>query len=365
MSRQLNHQKPLKREIELDFVRGLAILMVIDFHSPMGLLFYPFKLMGFQRFGWAGVDVFFVLSGFLVGGLLVKEWRVRGCIDSKRFLIRRGFKIWPQYYLFIFVALTAGHRTLKQLWGDLLNIQNYVGGVAHTWSLGVEGTHIFCWSCALPSRLDAQHGCRNLSLFLAAVTGSVVILRMVLVVNGFNVYTATHTRIDGILEGVLLAILYHYAPATFRRLQQRRWVWLVVLALVLVVFRVDSPSPLAASFRIDCANAMGIALLNACCTGIVKAAGSLSFCCLAGALLVRNLSVACVRDCPPHARDPSSTALAGTGLAGPRPNAARRAAWYRLHKTCSTFRRSTTPQYSFSHKVNCTIHTPTKSTNLS
>lgn len=261
MPGQINRQKPLKREIELDFVRGLAILMVIDFHSPMGVLFYPFKLMGFRHFGWAGVDVFFVLSGFLVGGLLVKEWKVRGRIDSKRFLIRRGFKIWPQYYLFILFMLTTGHRTLKQLWGNLLNIQNYVGGVAHTWSLGVEEHAYLLLVLCLAIAARRATRMRNLALFLVAVTGSVIILRMVLVVNGFDVFSATHTRIDGILEGVLLAILYHYAPETFRRLQQRQWVWLVILALVLIVFRVYSPTRLAASFRIDCANMMGIALL--------------------------------------------------------------------------------------------------------
>lgn len=261
MSRQISHQKPFKREIELDFVRGLAILMVIDFHSPMGVLFYPFKLLGFTHFGWAGVDVFFVLSGFLVGGLLVKEWKTRGRIDSKRFLIRRGFKIWPQYYVFIILMLVTGHRTLRQLWGNLLNIQNYVGGVAHTWSLGVEEhAYLLLVLClAIAARYATRM--RNLFIFLAAVTGGVIVLRMVLAVNGFDVYTATHTRIDGILEGVLLAILYHYAPDTFRRLQKRRWPWLVVLALVLVFFRVNPKGPWAGSLNCDCANAMGIALL--------------------------------------------------------------------------------------------------------
>ena len=102
---------------------------------------------------------------------------------------------------------------------------------------------------------------RNLFLFLAGVTGTVIILRMVLAVNGFDVFTATHTRIDGILEGVLLAILYHYAPETFRKWQDRRWIWLVVLVLVLVFFRLNLQSPWAISLSYDCANAMGVALL--------------------------------------------------------------------------------------------------------
>src|ERR1700733_8613286 len=98
-------RKPPKREIELDFIRGIAILMVIDFHGARTFLLAPFAWMGFANFGWAGVDVFFVLSGFLVGGLLVKEWKLFGRINSKQFLIRRGFKIWPQYYFFLILML--------------------------------------------------------------------------------------------------------------------------------------------------------------------------------------------------------------------------------------------------------------------
>jgi peptidoglycan/LPS O-acetylase OafA/YrhL len=258
---EIIRQKPSKREIELDFVRGIAILMVIDYHSPRGILFYPFRVLGFYHFGWAGVDVFFPLSGFLVGGLLVKEWMLYGRIDSKRFLIRRGFKIWPQYYLFIGLMLVTGHRSFHELWGNLLNIQNYVGGVAHTWSLGVEEHAYLLLVLCLAIAARRATRMRNLFLFLAGVTGAVIILRMILTVDGFDTFTTTHTRIDGILEGVLLAILYHYAPETFRRWQNRRWLWVLVLALVLVFFRINPRAPWAASLGFDCANALGVALL--------------------------------------------------------------------------------------------------------
>lgn len=101
--------KPLHREIELDFIRGIAILIVVDFHTS-GSPFRPlFLWLGYSdHIGVLGVDIFFVLSGFLVGGLLMKEWKVRRGIDGKRFLIRRGFKIWPQYYFYLAVILLTG-----------------------------------------------------------------------------------------------------------------------------------------------------------------------------------------------------------------------------------------------------------------
>ncbi len=123
-----------KREIHLDFIRGLAVLMVVDFHTTE--LFQRAHLP--FRTGDLGVAMFFVLSGFLVGGILLREWDRKGAIDAKRFLIRRGLKIWPQYYVFLLVMLLTRHRTVHQLLGNLLNIQNYLGGVAHTWSLAVE-----------------------------------------------------------------------------------------------------------------------------------------------------------------------------------------------------------------------------------
>ncbi|HTF68244.1 MAG TPA: acyltransferase [Edaphobacter sp.] len=251
----------MKREIELDFVRGIAILMVLDFHSPRGILFYPFRLMGFHHFGWAGVDIFFVLSGFLVGGLLIKEWKLKGRINSKVFLIRRGFKIWPQYYLFIVLMLLTGHRSLGQLWGNLLNIQNYVGGVAHTWSLAVEEHAYLLLVLMLVIAAALRVRMKVFFVFLTAMTLSVIVLRAILAAHGVDVYSVTHARIDGIFEGVLLATLYHYAPDTFRRLQRPRWLWISILVAVIVYFRLNLRSPVAISFSFDCANAMGIAIM--------------------------------------------------------------------------------------------------------
>src|SRR5262249_62023019 len=84
---------------QLDFLRGIAVLLVIANHLPGQLpipstgYFAPFVKVA-SDFGWTGVDLFFVLSGFLVGGLIFKEWQQRSAFDIRRFLIRRAFKIW-------------------------------------------------------------------------------------------------------------------------------------------------------------------------------------------------------------------------------------------------------------------------------
>jgi peptidoglycan/LPS O-acetylase OafA/YrhL len=255
-------KQSFRREIELDFVRGIAILMVLDFHAfNFAVLSYPLTRLGFTSFGWVGVDVFFVLSGFLVGGLLVKEWKVRGSIDPKRFLIRRGFKIWPQYYVFLLIMLLTGHRGFHELIGNLLNIQNYYGGVAHTWSLAVEEhAYLFIVLCLVVAA-HRRARMRSVFIFFAATTLTVVLLRLFLLSKGFYIFGYTHTRLDGILYGVLLAILYHYAPENFRQIQHWRWVWFGVLAAALVFFWINPHTWWAGSVQFDFANWTGIALL--------------------------------------------------------------------------------------------------------
>ncbi len=249
------------REIELDFLRGLAILLVLDFHAPVHWMSSPLALLGFPNFGWAGVDVFFVLSGFLVGGLLVKEWRLKGRIDGKRFLIRRGFKIWPQYYVFLGLMLLTHHRTLHDLWGNLLNVQNYVGGIPHTWSLAVEEHAYLLLVVCLAMAARAKLRIRTLGMGFAAASVAVVAGRLILIEHGYEVVNRTHTRIEGIFYGVLLAMLYHYRPATFQRLQSRPWVWVLAALGAVTFFRLQGGAPWAVSLGWDAADLLGVALL--------------------------------------------------------------------------------------------------------
>src|SRR5437899_9939924 len=139
----------------LDILRGVASLLVVTYHSisrgagPLPkevsldspLMKVPYCIVRTQ------VDLFFVLSGFLIGGLLFRELRSRSSLDVGRFIIRRGFKIWPSYFMFlagiclirVFLLHEPWHH-LRLLKPNLFHIQNYAGAVyaPHTWSLAVE-----------------------------------------------------------------------------------------------------------------------------------------------------------------------------------------------------------------------------------
>jgi peptidoglycan/LPS O-acetylase OafA/YrhL len=238
-----------RREIELDFIRGIAILLVLVFHyRPHNLLITSEVLNRIEGFGWAGVDIFFVLSGFLVGGLLMKEWQRTGGVDSVRFLQRRAFKIWPGYYAFLLVATLIHIRPLKSfLWQNALNIQNYFpSSLSHTWSLAVE-EQFYLALAAIFVLWTARHW-RPKSLLTTCIllALSVEALRAILLTHHHLVYFYTHTRLDALLLGVALAALRTFWPHWFQTLQQQRLLLLTVLAIGLWRLYVDSdayPTP--------------------------------------------------------------------------------------------------------------------------
>jgi peptidoglycan/LPS O-acetylase OafA/YrhL len=233
---------PKNRNIDLDFLRGVAILSVIGFHLELpathyrilSLLIDPFKQMGGR-----GVDLFFVLSGFLVGGLLLKECRDTGLVNGRRFLIRRAFKIWPAYYVFILFNAIARHHPLNTfLLANLLHLQNYLGSsLSQTWSLAIE-EHFYIvlalfltwatWKRLSPTRL------------LQILGGMCVVALLLRSNDAFNgrlsaAFNHTQDRMDSLLYGVMLATLYWLLPEKFAALTRRKWPLITASIAVLVL----------------------------------------------------------------------------------------------------------------------------------
>lgn len=87
----------------VDIFRGFAILPVVLFHFNNTL-----------PFGYLGVDLFFVISGLLVGSILIKQYKSRNKINFFQFVLQRGFKIWPSYYSFFIVGTILGMVLLEE-----------------------------------------------------------------------------------------------------------------------------------------------------------------------------------------------------------------------------------------------------------
>lgn len=232
------------RLIELDFVRGIAIIAVMGFHfhtvrtgvPAISAIEYPLK-----NFGREGVNLFFTLSGFLVGGLLLRQYAQTGSIDARRFIVRRMFKIWPAYYaLILFHALAGRHPLDTFLWQNLAHLQNYYGtSIAQTWSLAVE-EHFYLLLPALLLVFARWRVSANAIIgVLVALCVAVLAARSVAVANGelADAFAFTQYRIDSLLFGVLLAALYWMKPGAYRWLAARTWS-LVAAVLLLAAWLV-------------------------------------------------------------------------------------------------------------------------------
>jgi peptidoglycan/LPS O-acetylase OafA/YrhL len=216
------------RIVQLDFIRGLAIFMVMSIHSgyqgsdSLSRLYVDI----YSHIGWMGVDLFFVLSGFLVGGLLIRELIQTGDLRIKRFLLRRMFKIWPAYYCYIFFQICLRRHPLSSfLWQNVLNIQNYTGtSLEHTWSLAVE-EHFYLITPFLLVNLWKRTALRSKALpILLACCAGVLVLRVIEVyrLHVQNLQTPSHTRLDGLLFGVILSYVSYVHPHAFTQLLKAR-----------------------------------------------------------------------------------------------------------------------------------------------
>jgi peptidoglycan/LPS O-acetylase OafA/YrhL len=109
------------RSQPLDVLRLVAALLVLGNHmqappSSVGPATWALA-QAWIRGGWVGVDLFFVLNGFLVSGLLFQEHQRCGAVSPKLFFIRRGFKIYPAFWALIaFSVLACGTCQLRSGW---------------------------------------------------------------------------------------------------------------------------------------------------------------------------------------------------------------------------------------------------------
>jgi peptidoglycan/LPS O-acetylase OafA/YrhL len=231
------------RDIELDFVRGIAILLALgwhfnvpDFGAPLNWLLAPGRTMG-----WAGVDLFFVLSGFLIGGLLFGEYKETGAFNARRFLIRRAFKIWPVLYIFLALQLVvASHPWPSYLFQNLFHVQNFWrSSFPHLWSLAVEEHFylVFAAGYAVLTRQTAT--ARTLPYYLAGILVVTLVLRICAVaygVGGQPIQLQTQFRIDALACGVLLAYFKTFHLAGFERVASWKIatlaVWLPIAVLL-------------------------------------------------------------------------------------------------------------------------------------
>jgi peptidoglycan/LPS O-acetylase OafA/YrhL len=238
-----------ERQPGLDLLRALAIIVVVIYHAAL----FGFKLPGrVDRFGWIGVDLFFVLSGYLIGGQLLAPLARDESIKLGRFFARRALRIMPAYFvvLAIYFLLPSWREypdMAQPLWKFLLSVQNIAlhGGTAfsHAWSLAVEDQFYLCLPFIL---LLANRWPRAAFLIPGVIVFGGILLRTFLAwqnpaadfgvsFRGFQawIYYPTWTRLDPLVFGVVLAAIEKFRPQWWQRLINcAPWLWLPGLALI-------------------------------------------------------------------------------------------------------------------------------------
>jgi peptidoglycan/LPS O-acetylase OafA/YrhL len=227
----------------LDGLRAISILCVIYAHllwTPS----FPFKFFAYLvNPASLGVRMFFVISGFLITSILLKEKEKTGSISLRKFYYRRTLRIFPAYYVFlacVFLLALIGVIGLER--SDYLYTATYTFNlkgrqgtwwVGHTWSLAVEEQFYLLWPLAV-SRLRAMTLKRIALGFVFLAPIGRVILNMVSPAAFDHWYLALPLVADPIGIGALLALYCQDArhKARLQALISRPWVWVIPIMIV-------------------------------------------------------------------------------------------------------------------------------------
>ncbi|TCQ00647.1 peptidoglycan/LPS O-acetylase OafA/YrhL [Rhizobium sp. PP-F2F-G36] len=230
------------RMVGPDILRSLAILLVMLVHLPLSAT--PVLLVPVREYGWLGVDIFFVLSGYLIGTQLFKEVARTGGVDFKAFYLRRAFRIFPAFFivlgLYAISPVLRESATMQPLWKFATFTVNLEfdprdgNAFSQAWTLAVEEQFYL----VLPLLVFL--------LYRRIGTGRVLALAGLLILAGIglrytiwdvqvgglveqgqfrpafatylrDVYYPTYTRLDGLLLGVVLAAARFFKPELCRR----------------------------------------------------------------------------------------------------------------------------------------------------
>ncbi|HEV2280539.1 MAG TPA: acyltransferase [Acidobacteriaceae bacterium] len=203
----------------LDGLRAIAVLLVILYHLRGSLAGTPVAALA--NCGWAGVDLFFVLSGFLITRILLAQ---RGQPRYfRRFYKRRALRIWPLYFGLVAVAIAyeAAHGAFRSVpwWTYLTLTQNLVVAgfgismLRMTWSLAIEEQFYLAWPVLIRFVSRRWASLTGLAILLAEPAVRFIAARNYSLVA---IYKGTPTHLDGIMMGSLLA-LWVTTPAFRRR----------------------------------------------------------------------------------------------------------------------------------------------------
>ena len=211
----------------LDGLRAVAVLGVLLYHAELPV----------ARGGFLGVEVFFVISGYLITMLLYAEWRATGRIDVRRFWLRRARRLLPALVLLIAatLAITAllqpddlltfrddalAALTYVMNWQLILNHSSYFDRVGrtslqHLWSLAIEEQFYLVWPLLFGALVCYMRRTALVIVVLAGAVASTLLMALLFVPDSdpSRIYYGTDTRAAGLLFGAAFALVWRLGHA--------------------------------------------------------------------------------------------------------------------------------------------------------
>ncbi len=257
------------RNAGLDVVRSTAILLVLVCHILLRTeIFYDFGLSYHSRhiIGWFGVELFFILSGFLIGKILIEDFIINFNGNSRavlsNFYKRRWFRTLPLYYLFLIINIiivfflssfmTGFDRGVffKETAPYFLFLQNFSGFANSdnltlmrvSWSLVIEEWFYLLFPLfiiALRKIFDKTFTKQKFLGFLILFIGFITLLRVFCVLSSdlcfFGVAHSVFLRLDTFAVGILLAYLHTFMPGIYSYIARKRF-FITSIALIGVLW---------------------------------------------------------------------------------------------------------------------------------
>ena len=230
----------------LDGLRAVSVCLVVAAHMN-GVLAQKIPLIPYWLYifwGALGVQTFFIISGFLITFLLLKELNATGTLGLRRFYFRRALRIFPPLYAYLAVALvltSAGifAGNMKAFMVAATYTSNYLGGgselLEHTWSLSLEEQFYLLWPAALVWLGTRKSIKLAIWVILLSPLSRIVTYYVApdhrALLNGM-----LHTGLDSIMFGCLLALFWHNSQFNdFVQPLVRGWVAALAAAFVLIL----------------------------------------------------------------------------------------------------------------------------------
>ena len=273
----------------LDHLRALAITLVFLFHYqvyygiPKSVI--PQYIDPIIQFGWSGVDLFFVLSGYLIASKVFSGVQKYGQVNLIAFYFNRALRIFPAFFgavaiYFAFPELQEG-RALQPIWRFLTFTQNlpidlYANTFSHAWSLCVEEHFYIVFPLLIMILISTRTMGFGIGVVLALILFGLVIRyvswselvdpnvgRQRLGSALKYIYYPSYARLDGLVAGVSLAAIANYYPNLWKRIIAHGWIAFATgVALLILSFHVFGETVLSAQFSTWSAALFGFPLVS-------------------------------------------------------------------------------------------------------